>query len=270
MFLYDGPARSATISIGGSPVVVNQSPNTPPPLQITSVSNAFGESFIAPNTWVSIGGTGLAPDGDIRTWQTSDFVNGRLPAQLDNVNVTVNGKSAFVYYISPTQVNILTPPDAIEGPVEVQLTNGGTASDPFTAMADQYSPAFFLIATAGSTAYVLAEHAGGGLIGPTDLFPGQATPAIRGETVLLFANGFGQTSSPVVSGSPTQSGTLPTYPDVTINGATASVLYAGLISPGLFQFNVVIPPSAVNEDNNLIATYNGIHTQPGMVITVGR
>lgn len=227
----------------------------------------FGGSIIAPNTWVSIGGTGLAPAGDIRTWQTSDFVNGRMPAQLDNVSVTVNGKSAFVYYISPTQVNILTPPDAIEGPVEVQLTNGGAASDLFTAMADQYSPAFFSIATAGNTEYVLAEHADYSLIGIPD---GQLTPAIPGEAVLLFANGFGQTSSPVVSGSPTQSGTLPTYPAVTINGATAEVTYAGLISPGLFQFNVVIPLSTVNGDNKLIATYNGIQTQPGMVITVRR
>ena len=29
----------------------------------------------------------------------------------------VNGKSAFIYYISPTQINILTPPDALAGSV---------------------------------------------------------------------------------------------------------------------------------------------------------
>jgi hypothetical protein len=31
-------------------------------------------------------------------------------------------------YISPTQVNILTPPDTIQGQVPVTLTNAGTTS----------------------------------------------------------------------------------------------------------------------------------------------
>jgi hypothetical protein len=38
-----------------------------------------------------------------------------MPTNLDGVSVTVKGKTAFVYYISPTQLNILTPPDAISG-----------------------------------------------------------------------------------------------------------------------------------------------------------
>jgi uncharacterized protein (TIGR03437 family) len=48
-------------------------------------------------------------------WQGSDFTNGQMPTQLDGVSVTVNGKPAYVYYISPTQVNILTPPDPMPG-----------------------------------------------------------------------------------------------------------------------------------------------------------
>ena len=55
----------------------------------------------------------LAPAGDSRIWQDSDFVNSQMPVQLDGVSATVNGKPAYVYYISPTQLNILTPPDAI-------------------------------------------------------------------------------------------------------------------------------------------------------------
>lgn len=81
---------------------------------VSLVENAVGGgAAIAPNTWVQINGTNLAPTGDSRTWQNSDFINGQLPAQLDGVSVTVNGKNAFVYYISPVQVNILTPPDAM-------------------------------------------------------------------------------------------------------------------------------------------------------------
>jgi uncharacterized protein (TIGR03437 family) len=80
------------------------------------VANAEGDvPLIAPNTWVKIKGTSLAPPGDSRFWQGSDFVNNRMPTQLDGVGATVNGRSAYVYYISPTQVNILTPPDAMTG-----------------------------------------------------------------------------------------------------------------------------------------------------------
>ena len=45
-----------------------------------------------------------------------------MPTKLDNVSATVNGKPAFVYFISPLQVNILTPPDALSGTAQVEVT----------------------------------------------------------------------------------------------------------------------------------------------------
>jgi hypothetical protein len=90
------------------------------PPGIAKVANAEGESpTIAPNTWVEIKGSGLSLTGDSRIWQTTDFVGNQLPTQLDGVSATVNGKPAYLYYISPSQVNILTPPDAIPGAVQV-------------------------------------------------------------------------------------------------------------------------------------------------------
>ena len=87
---------------------------------IAEVANAEGESpTIAPNTWVEIKGVSLAPSGDSRIWQGADFVGNQMPTQLDKVSVTVNGKSAYVYYISPTQINVLTPPDPLPSPVRV-------------------------------------------------------------------------------------------------------------------------------------------------------
>src|SRR5271155_2952913 len=83
---------------------------------IALVANAEGENpLIAPNTFVEIKGVRLAKAGDSRTWQASDFVNNQMPSKLDGVSVSVNGKSAYVCYISPTQVNILTPPDPMQG-----------------------------------------------------------------------------------------------------------------------------------------------------------
>jgi uncharacterized protein (TIGR03437 family) len=219
---------------------------------ITLVQNAEGGALtIAPNTWVTLKGSNLAPAGDSRIWQASDFVNNELPTQLDGVSVKLNGENP--YYISPTQINILTPPDMATGTVQVQAaTNAGTSAS-FAAQAQAESPSFFIF---GAGPYVAATHADGSLIGPTSLYPGQSTPAQPGETIVLYANGFGSTSSPVVSGSETQSGSLNPLPVVTIGKISATVQFAGLISPGLFQFNVVVPASTTAGDNTLTATYD--------------
>ena len=254
--------------------MANQAASLPPPTcavttpapTISLVANAEGESpTIAPNIWVEIKGLNLAPAGDSRIWQGPDFVGNQLPKQLDQVSATVNGKNAYVYYISPAQIDILTPPDAMSGPVQVVVTNNGVASTPFTAQAQAISPSFFVF---NGGPYVVATHVNGSLLGPAALYPGSTTPAKPGETVVLYANGFGAISPPVVSGSLSQSGSLPKLPVITIGGIAATVSFAGLVSPGLFQFNVVIPANAPSGDNVLLATYNGVEAAPAALITV--
>jgi uncharacterized protein (TIGR03437 family) len=233
---------------------------------ITLVANAEGGvATISPNSWVEIKGSNLAPSGDTRIWQTPDFANNQLPTNLDGVSVTVNGVPAYVYYISPTQVNILTPPNAISGSVAVQLTQNGVTSTNFAVQAQAQSPSFFIF---GGGPYIAATHVNGSYLGPTTLYTGLTTPAKPGETIVMYANGFGSTSTPVVSGSETQSGTLSPMPVITIGGVSATVTFAGLVAPGEFQFNVVVPPSLPSGDQPTIATYNGLTTQAGTVITV--
>jgi uncharacterized protein (TIGR03437 family) len=235
---------------------------------ITLVANAEGEAhLIAPNTWVEIKGSNLAAPGDSRIWQASDFIAGGLtmPAQLDGVSATVNGKAAYIYYISPTQVNILTPPDAISGPVPVRLTYLGQTSAAFMAQAQVLTPAFFVF---GGGPYVAAVHTSGAYIGPATLYPGLTTPAKPGEIIQIYADGFGATNSPVQGGSVMQSGVLTPPPAVTIGGVAATVQFAGLVGPGEFQFNVVVPAGLSNGDQTITATYNGASTQAGTLLTV--
>jgi len=233
--------------------------------EITEVANAEGESpMIAPNTWIEIKGVNLAPAGDSRIWLGSDFSGTQMPTKLDGVSVTVNGKSAYVYYISPTQINVLTPPDPINGPVQVVVTNGVTATAAFIAQAQAISPSFFVF----NGTYVAAQHVDFSFVGPVRLYPGLSTPAKPGETVSIYANGFGPTSSPVVSGSMSQSGSLPVPPVIKIGGANAFVQYYSLVAPGEFLFNVVVPASLADGDQPITATYNGLTTQPGTLISI--
>ena len=166
--------------IGRIPTGVSVTPPT-----ITQVANAeSGAPTIAPNTWVFIKGSNLAKAGDSRIWQDSDFVNGQMPTQLDGVSVTVNGQPAYIYYISPTQFNILTPPGATFRirPDPVSPTTEPPART-FTAQAQAESPSFFVF---NGGPYIAAVHLNGSLIGPTTLYPGYSTPAQPGETIVIY------------------------------------------------------------------------------------
>ena len=235
------------------------------PVVTLVVNVAGGSPVIAPNTWVEINGSNLSAPGDARTWQGSDFTGGQMPTKLDGVSVTVNGKSAYIYYISPTQINILTPPDDMPAAVAVVVSTTAGAGAAFTAQAASISPAFFMF---GAGPYVAATHQDGSYLGPASLYPGTTTPAQPGEIVTLYANGFGPTSVPVTSGSSTQSGALATLPAITIGGLPATVQFAGLVVPGEFQFNVVVPQNVPNGDNALVALYQGVEAAPVAVITV--
>jgi uncharacterized protein (TIGR03437 family) len=253
--VYDWPWGDAAYS------VFSGFPTTP---VVSKVANAEGEvAVIAPNTWVEIKGSGLAPDA--RTWLASDFVANQMPTSLDSTSVTVNGEKAFVYYISPTQINILTPPDLVAGTAQVVVNNQGTPSVPVAATSQAYSTSFFVF---NGGPYVVATHTNGSLIGPTTLYPGSSTPASAGETIIIYANGFGSVTPAVVSGSATQSGVLPALPTIYIGANKATVSFAGLISPGLYQFNVQVPSAAVSGDNTITATFYGNTTQAGTLLTI--
>jgi uncharacterized protein (TIGR03437 family) len=233
---------------------------------ITSILNAFSSSAtIAPNTWVAIKGSNLSQPNDSRIWLASDFVDSQMPTALDNISVSMNGEAAYVYYISPTQLNILTPPDLATGAVQVTVANNGQTSASFNVQAQAESLAFFVF---NGGPYVVGTHLSGSDLGPTSLFPGLSTPAQPGEIVVLYGNGFGSVFPPITKGSEVQSGSLTPMPVITIGGIPASVQFAGLVSPGLYQFNVVVPANAANGDNPLVAQYDGQTTQTGVLLTV--
>jgi len=223
---------------------------------ITKVVNtAGGNPTIAPNTWIEIHGANLAPI--TLDWSTWNFGNG-LPTALAGVSVTVNNQPVVVSYISPTQINVLTPLDAALGSAAVQVTAPGGESVPFPVSEQSVSPGFLVIDTAGNVA---ARHLDYSLLGDaSSSVPGYTfTPARPGETVLLYATGFGQTDA---------AGALPTLPSVTVAGMPAFVTYAGISAPELYQLNVGIPLEAPAGDLALSATYEGMRTQSGVILAI--
>jgi uncharacterized protein (TIGR03437 family) len=236
------------------------------------VTTSSGAPQISQNAWIEVHGTNLA--NVTTTWSNSNFSTG-LPTSVGNVSATVDGLPAAVYYVSPTQINILAPLDNNTGTVAVQLTTpNGTVSTTVTEV--QTSPAFLVFDAAG---HVAAEHSPSfALLGPPSLDqPGYTfTAASPGETILIYATGFAQTN-PSFTNQLINTGlngvgpfplNLPALPKVTIGNLPATVSFAGLVSPGLYQINLTVPQSAPAGDLPILATYEGSSTQSTAVITV--
>jgi uncharacterized protein (TIGR03437 family) len=232
---------------------------------ITTVANAGSfQSGVASATWIAILGSNLSTT--TYTWQASDFVNGMLPTSLQGVSVTIDGVPAFVEYISPTQINVLAPDDATTGPVQVQATTAQQASNSLTVQRAALFPAFFTI---GDGKYVAALHLDYSLVGSAGLLPGVTTrPAQPGETIAIYATGFGPTNpaSPTAQLVSTPE-PLANSVQVTIGGVAASVTYAGLVGPGTYQLNVTVPNLPAG-DAPVVATVGNFSTQSGVSVTV--
>jgi uncharacterized protein (TIGR03437 family) len=240
------------------------------------ITTSSGSTNISQNAWIEVHGTNLST-GVSETWSNASFANG-LPTNLGGTTATVDNLQAAIFYASPTQVNILAPLDSNTGLVPVVIATPNGSSTPTGVTEVQVAPALLVLDAAG---HVAAEHATPPypLLGPASLDqPGYPfTPGVRGETVIIYATGFGQTS-PLFTNQIVNTGlnagspfplNLPTpLPTVTIGNLPATVSFAGLVSPGLYQLNVTIPASAPSGDLPIVAMYNGSSSQSTAVITV--
>jgi uncharacterized protein (TIGR03437 family) len=240
-----GAARSGVLTIAGQSVTVNQdgAPPTAPPVILSVVNGASFQPGIEAGSWVTIQGTNLANTSPGRTWRTDEIVAGRLPASLDGVSVTINGKAAYVSYISPTQINVQAPSDGATGAVNVVVTNNGAVSAPAAAQLQPYAPALFLL---GATSYALVtRYPDNALVGDPAVIPG-AVAAAPGDVLILWATGMGPTNPPTAAGNVVTGAPLvATLPSVSIGGVQAPVIGAALSprSVGLYQIAIQMPAS---------------------------
>jgi uncharacterized protein (TIGR03437 family) len=224
------------------------------------VNAASFEPGISANSWVTITGTNLS--ATTRLWGAAELVDGKLPTSLDGVSVTINGKQAYVQYVSPTQINVLSPADDAVGPVEVKVTSNGQTSDPVTATLEAYSPAFFTF----DGKYLAATHADNSLLGKVGLFPSApapTTPSKTGETVVLYGTGLGPTNPALPAGQlATAIGNISSPLSVTIGGLPANVIFAGLVPPfaQLYQLNVQVPAGLPPGDQRVVIEIGGVRS----------
>jgi uncharacterized protein (TIGR03118 family) len=235
-----------------------------PAIGSTGVFNAASyQPGMVPGGFASIKGLNLSTT--TRTWGPNDFVEGKLPTQLDGASVTVDGKPAYIYFVSPRQINFIAPADSNQGMVSVIVTNNGFSSATVSAQLQQVSPGFFVIQNGK---YIIATHADGTLVGPSALLPGLTTPARPGETITLYGTGFGPTNPATDGLVVTTPAPAATQPMISIGSAAAQVTFAGVTSAGLYQVNVQVPGTLSDGDAAVIAQVGTAKSQASVFIAV--
>lgn len=238
---------------------------------IAGVSDAMNfKSGLAASTWISIFGTNLA--ATTRDWTGApEFNQNKLPFTLDGVSVTINNKPAAVSFVSPGQVNVLAPADAGVGPMYVVVKNGNGAGPPFYVIADSALPALYApFVDANKNLFVTAVASNGDLLGKVGLDPRVKRALQPLETVSLFGTGFGST----IPAAPTDTFFGRTFPFkddpyIQFGAVSATITFAGMVAPGLCQFNVIVP-YIPEGDTPIQVNVTGHSTRDHLLVSIKR
>jgi uncharacterized protein (TIGR03437 family) len=225
-----------------------------PAIAAAGVMNAAsGVAGVAPGAWISIYGSNLSTAAGAAT---ADLVNGYLPTTFGGTTVTIDGKSAYLNYVSPAQLNVQAPDFSTAGNVTVTVANSAGASTASVA-AQAVMPGLFT-----SSNYVLAVRPGDSVIingtGAAVIGYTTAAAAKAGDVLEIFATGLGATTTAVAPGL-VFSGAYATtdMPAVNIGGKPATVMYSGLIGAGLYQINLTVPVGLAAGTYPVVVTQSG-------------
>jgi len=221
-------------------------PGPPPAIGSAQSASAFGAfTSVAPGSWVEIYGANLA--STTRSWASSDFTGNQAPADLSGTTVAIEGQSAFVSYVSPTQVNVQIP-SVSAGAHSITVTTAAGTSATYAVNVNSTEPGLFApsVFQIGGMQYVGALFADGSTyVLPSNGVSGVSSrPANPGETITLYGVGFGNVTPSVNAGTVVQkANTLDLPLQILFNQIPATITYAGLVldEVGLYQFNVVVP-----------------------------
>ncbi|MBI3427744.1 MAG: hypothetical protein HY011_32885 [Acidobacteria bacterium] len=240
------PAATANFTAFSQLVSVNASDYTP---------EATSDSIVA------IFGNGMA-----RT--TAAAATLPLPIELGNVSVSVDGKPAGLFFVSPTQLNILVPAGLLPGKAQIAIELNDEVIALGVLTVNEVAPSLFTADASGKgiPAGVALRTKSNGQQSYEALArfeSGKAVPVVitrrSGESVYLLLFGIGMRTAPDSDGNVGNG--IAENVTVTIGGVSVPVLYTGRAPgfAGLDQLNVQLT-AAVPAGNNLplvVKVYDG-------------
>ena len=208
---------------------------------VNAASSAPFTAGIAPGELLTLYGTNLADSLVIAPAIP-------FPIALGNVQVTINGVAAPIYYVSPTQISAIVPYELTAAIAQVQVITDGNPSNTVTMFTNTTSVGVFSVPP-GGLGYGAVLHQSGLLVSP-------ANPAQIGETVSVYLTGLGAVSPGIADGA---AGPVSTLSQATstitadIDGTAATITYSGLAPQlaGLYQVNLTVPSGLTAGDHFL-------------------
>jgi len=222
--------------------------------QQSVVNGASFQPEAAPGSLFSIFGTGLAT-------KQANAATIPLPSNLGGTQVSVNGESAPLLYVSGTQINAQMPIDVPTGqPVTVKVTDGSTTSNAVTVTIPPAAPGIFIYN--GDLAVV--QNPNGSLNSPT-------APAHPGDVLVAYVTGGGAVNAagPWLTGAASPGGlsSVEGQYSVAVGGHPAEVEYLGLTPGlvGLYQTNFKLPASLAPGNYAVVVTVDGVSSNAAMI-----
>ena len=278
-------AYNAIVSAFGGPSYTCTNA-TPPLIMSIDSASAYGEySYFTSGSWLEIKGTNLADPADPRLtvatnlgqWTSSDFNGVNAPTSLDGISVSINGKPAYVWYLSPTQLNVQAPEDSTLGNVAITVTNCKATSPQFMFARQALAPGLLAPAnySANGTQYMVATFASDGAYvlntSTGASFGLNSRPANSGDLIIAYGVGFGDVTPTILPGvSVQQSNALANPVTISFGSANAALAYAGLAGNflGLYEFYITVPSGLANGDYRINVTQNGTIVPQTLYLTV--
>jgi uncharacterized protein (TIGR03437 family) len=276
VFRLQLPAVAPYVCSNGAPPVI---------ASVDSASAYGGYPYFASGSWLEIKGTNMADPNDPRLsaamnpgqWTSADFNGSNAPTSLDGISVAINGKPAYVWYLSTGQLNVQAPEDSATGNVAITVTDCNATSPLFTFARRAFAPGFLAPTnyTANGTQYMVATFQSDGayVLNTTTgtAFGLNSRPAKPGDGIIAYGIGFGNVTPSILPGVIAGASTTLVNP-VTISFASsnAAIAYQGLAGGfvGLYEFYFTVPSTLANGDYQVNVTQNGTTVPQTMYLTV--
>ncbi|HTS66770.1 MAG TPA: hypothetical protein VMH28_32320 [Candidatus Acidoferrales bacterium] len=196
---------------------------------------------------------------------------GKVATTIGGVQVLINGFACPMIYASATQVSAVVPYEVaplVAASVIVKFL--GQSSNGVTVNIATTSPGIFTLNSSGTGP--------GAILNQNQSVNSPSNPESRGNTIVVYLTGEGQTSPAGVTGKVTTVASAPPLTPaplllvaVTIGGQPANYVYAGEapgIVSGVMQLNVVIPTTVSAGDLPLVVSVGGVPSQTGVTVSV--
>ena len=201
---------------------------------MTNYAGFTGTAPLAPGSIASAYGT----FGAIPT--TSAAVLNPMPREIAGVRVRVGSQDAPLYFVSSGQINFVVPVATAPGRQTVQVTSGGNVIATGTVLVWDFGP--------GLAVSNPAPNSLQGILQNQDFATnGENARARRGEAIIIYATGCGQTQPGLPDGAPpSQLSRAAGSVEVFVANDKADVQFAGAhpLYPGICQINAVVPNKA--------------------------